>query len=266
MVVDQSFSAANDLLGDGDALRGLLEERSHLYFRRLVPPEPILRARRDILKLCSEAGWLDPEAPLMEGCWSGGGAYVEGEPEYMAVYRKVLQLESFLELPHHPILMRLAEAVLGGEVLLHPRKIGRITFPARQEESTPPHQDHPLIKGTARTYTLWMPLGDCPRSLGGLAILPGSHRLGARQHVQMRGTGGTGLVLDEGAEWHSGDMELGDCLLFHSHTVHKALPNISGKYLRISTDNRYQLASDEVDPSSLRPHFDGWWDREGVDE
>lgn len=75
--------------------------------------------------------------------------------------------------------------------------------------STQPHQGYPLIKGTAQTYTLWMPLGDC--------------------------------------------------LLFHSHTIHKALPNASGKYLRISADNRYQLASDEVDPGSFRPHYADWF-------
>lgn len=258
MAVEQSFIVANEALGDTDALHSLLEEHSYLYFRRLVPEDPILRARRDILELCQNVGWLDPGSPLMDGVWSGKGAYVEGEPEYMEVYLRVLELPSFLELPHHEVLMDVTGRILGGEVLVHPRKIGRITFPVRQEESTPPHQDFPLIKGATRTYTLWMPLGDCPRELGGLQILPGSHKPGLREHVPMRGTGGTGLVLEDELEWHSGDMEIGDCLLFHSHTVHKALPNVSGRYLRISADNRYQLASDEVDPSSLKPHFAGW--------
>ncbi len=108
-----------------------------------------------------------------------------------------------------------------------------------------------------------MPLGDCPRSRGGLAILPGSHRPGLQQHVPMRGTGGTGLFWGTDLEWHSGDMEIGDCLLFHSHTIHKALPNVSGKYLRISVDNRYQLESDEVDPGSLKPHYADWFAERG---
>ncbi len=258
MAVQQSFIVANEALNDTEALCSLLEEQGYLYFRRLVPEAPILRARRDILELCRDAGWLDPASPLMDGVWSGTGAWVEGEPEYMEVYLRVLEIPSFLGLPHHEVLMDVTGRILGGEVLVHPRKIGRITFPTRQEESTPPHQDFPLIKGATRTYTVWMPLGDCPRTLGGLRILPGSHKPGLRQHVPMRGTGGTGLVLEDKLEWHSGDMEIGDVLLFHSHTVHAALPNVSGKYLRISMDNRYQLASDEVDPSSLKPHFADW--------
>jgi hypothetical protein len=260
MAVEQSFIVSGGALDDADALRGRLEEYGYLYLQRLVPKETVLGVRRDILELCRDAGWLDPDAPLMDGVWSGTGAYVEGEPEYMAVYRRVLDLPSFQALPHHPEPMGLMERLLGGDVLAHPRRIGRITFPARQEESTPPHQDFPLIKGAPRTYTMWMPLGDCPRSLGGLAILAGSNQSGFREHVPMRGTGGTGVVLDEDTQWHSGDMEAGDCLLFHSYTIHKALPNVSGRYLRISADNRYQLASDEVDPSSLRPHYDGWWE------
>ena len=38
--------------------------------------------------------------------------------------------------------------------------------------------------------------------------------------------------------------------------MHQALPNRSGRSLRLSTDNRYQRESDEIDPSSLRPHYD----------
>jgi len=42
--------------------------------------------------------------------------------------------------------------------------------------------------------------------------------------------------------------------------IHRALPNILERYLRLSVDNRYQLASDPIDPSSLRKHYDGWWE------
>lgn len=249
------FVTASGVGEDGAALAGSLEEHGYLFLRRLLPAEPILETRRAILELCREAGWLHPASDLLEGRYGGRGACVEGEPSYMAVYRRVIELPSFLRLPHHPVLLDLTSRLLGGDVLVHPRKIGRITFPGKEADATPPHQDHALIKGAARTYTVWMPLGDCPRSLGGLAVLAGSHRAGLRRHVPMRGTGGTGVQLPATVEWHSSDMGIGDCLLFHSHTVHRALPNVSGGYLRLSVDNRYQLADDDVDPSSLRPHY-----------
>ena len=43
-------------------------------------------------------------------------------------------------------------------------------------------------------------------------------------------------------------------VLFHSLTVHKALPNLDPMHLRLSVDFRYQPLSHPVDPSSLLPH------------
>jgi len=71
----------------------------------------------------------------------------------------------------------------------------------------------------------------------------------------MQGTGGAGVALEEQGEWHTTDYKIGDFVIFHSYTVHQALPNRSGRSLRLSTDNRYQRESDEIDPSSLRPHY-----------
>jgi hypothetical protein len=50
-------------------------------------------------------------------------------------------------------------------------------------------------------------------------------------------------------------MGAGDVLLFHSHTVHAARPNISDGALRISADYRFQSASLPVVADSLQPHM-----------
>ena len=47
----------------------------------------------------------------------------------------------------------------------------------------------------------------------------------------------------------------GDLLLFHSHTIHAARPNITENHLRISVDYRYQGVSQPVVPDSLEPHY-----------
>jgi hypothetical protein len=43
-------------------------------------------------------------------------------------------------------------------------------------------------------------------------------------------------------------------LFFHA-TIHKALRDLSGERLRLSTDNRYQRAGDDIDPGALKSHF-----------
>ena len=42
------------------------------------------------------------------------------------------------------------------------------------------------------------------------------------------------------APWQSADLDLGDVLLFSSHTIHRALPNLTPTRLRISVDYRYR--------------------------
>jgi ectoine hydroxylase-related dioxygenase (phytanoyl-CoA dioxygenase family) len=255
---EQPFVVANDVRDDSSALRALLDEHGYLFFRGLMDTGVIWQLRLDILGACRDAGWLDPVRPLEEGVWNGEVTCQENDPEYMEVYRRVLKLPSFQQFPFHPTFIDLAKTLVGGEVLMHPRRIGRITFPLKGDKVavTPPHQDWSSVRGTPRTFTMWVPLGDCPRRLGNLAILDGSHRMQFQPHVPMKGIGNKGVVLDENAGvWHSADYMMGDFVVFHSYTIHQGLPNLSGRYLRLSTDNRYQLASEEVDPSSLRPHF-----------
>ena len=68
--------------------------------------------------------------------------------------------------------------------------------------------------------------------------------------------GGCAVPLQPGeATWHTTDFLTGDALFFTTFTIHKALPNLSGDRLRVSTDNRYQRPDEEIEPGALRPHF-----------
>lgn len=242
-----------------EALRARMAEDSYLFFRGLIPVEDVLAVRRDVLEVLDRAGWVDPAYDLMEGrAKPGVSPKSEGMPEYAAAYRLVLRLPRFHAFPCHEALLGVAQKLLeGGETLVHPRRIGRITFPNATNFTTPPHQDYFYIRGSVETYSCWTPLGDCPIELGGLAIWPGSHKQGFIEHsVSHAGAvGGKGVPVDESqAHWVTTDYRAGDALFFRSYTIHKALPNITPDLLRLSTDNRYQLSEDTIDPSALREH------------
>ena len=133
------------------------------------------------------------------------------------------------------------KALVQEEVLVHPRNIARIVSPQSQGRTTPPHQDNIYIQGTPDTYSVWMPLMDCPIELGGLCVLEGSHRHGVLPVYKAAGPGG--LAADtEGLEqaWRASGFRTGDALFFHSRAVHAAFHNQTADTFRLSIDYRYQ--------------------------
>jgi ectoine hydroxylase-related dioxygenase (phytanoyl-CoA dioxygenase family) len=253
------------LTDSAPTLRGRMFRHGYVFVRGALPAETVQRVRAQMLGLCAEAGWLDAAHSIDAGFANLAYApTTEGKPDYMAVYKKVLKLPDFHALPEHPALRAIAGKLLAHpEPFAHPRRIGRMTFPNFEAATTPPHQDHFYIRGAVETYSCWVPLGAVPIALGGLAIWPGSHRLGFRAHdtVSVGAVGGRGvdpdtLALPDAPVWLTTDFEPGDALFFHAFTVHKALPNLSGDRMRISTDNRYQRPEEPVEPGALRPHFD----------
>lgn len=252
------FVESSELLEDPSALRDRVRDDGYLFFRGIGPKEKLLAARRDAIMLCKEAGWCDGD-----GRWTGAGPFTEGDREYMAVYQKVIKLPSFLAAPEDPIFMTLIGDIVEGDAMLHRLRIGRITFPNNVQQTTAAHQDHWYIRGTPDTYTIWQPLGDCPRELGGLALLPRTHKHGFIEHRfhPEKKYAGHGLQDDQirlpaaNEQWLTTDFGVGDFLVFHSFTIHKALPNLTTDRLRISTDNRYQRAGDEIAEISTKSHY-----------
>jgi len=251
---DAGFLESNDALNNADELRGRLRQDGYLFLRGILNTDKLLQVRRDILELCREHGWLKEGSELMDGIYSGI-PFPDYTREYIPLYRKLIKLESFNAFSLSPEIIGVFETIFGCEVLAHPRNISRITFPRHYAFTTQPHQDFHYIRGTPETYTTWMPIGDCPRELGGLAVLEGSHRAGYLKHEPAIGAGGNGIRIENlSGTWRCSDYRAGDMLIMHSYCVHAALDNHTPDRLRLSLDYRYQRKGDEIDPSSLKPH------------
>jgi hypothetical protein len=251
----QLWAVEGNLLNRPQELRARLGRDGYLYFSALLPPEDVLRLRRAVLDCCRVGGWLLPSAEPSDGRVDPTKACVEPEPAFLAVYREVQRLQAFHSFAHHPALLGLVEAVLGEPGLPHPAKIARLSFPQNTAHTTPAHQDYPFIQGTAETFTTWIPLGDCPRELGGLEVNAGTHVEGIRPHHLSLGAGAMGI--DPSSlpnRWLTTDYKAGDVLLFHSHMVHRARPNVTRDQLRLSVDFRYQARSLPIAESNLTPH------------
>jgi ectoine hydroxylase-related dioxygenase (phytanoyl-CoA dioxygenase family) len=126
---------------------------------------------------------------------------------------------------------------------------------------TPPHQDFIHIQGASETWTCWFPVGDCPREMGSLTVLRGSHRHGVVAVAPAKGAGNLASILcPNEIDWVEGDFEAGDVLTFTSCTVHRALRSRHRERIRLSCDVRYQPIDAEIHEASLKPHGEYTWE------
>jgi hypothetical protein len=250
--------SSNELLGDPPALRKRLDEDSYLYFEGVLDAEKVLDLRRSILQVLADHGWIRGALSLMDGKAICRPLH-EGIAEYAPVYDAVQRLEPFHTFAHDRDLLAVMRQVLGDTAFPHPLKICRLSFPECYEPTTPPHQDYPNNQGSTALTAAWIPAGDCPKDLGGLAVLRGSHQFGVLPLTGHMGPGQRQAQVPremlENLRWVTTDFHAGDVVLFPALTVHASLHNITEFDMRISVDYRYQLEGQELTAGCLEPHF-----------
>ncbi len=253
------FLDSTGLLADGPRLDQRIQRDGYLFIRNLLPKQDVEGLRTEWLLKLDEAGWIRKNSSITEGIADPDAFCVEPQDAYMDVLLEVYRLRSFHALQQHPNLLGLLERMLGGPIVPHPRLIGRVIFPQREEYTTPPHQDFINIQGTQETYTAWIPLSSLSEEMGGLQIAAGSNRGGVYDFRPALGAGGLAVTEPLEEAWVFSPIEQGDVIIFHSMAVHKGLPN-RGNRLRLSIDGRYQRVTDPITADSLQPHDrrDSW--------
>jgi ectoine hydroxylase-related dioxygenase (phytanoyl-CoA dioxygenase family) len=233
---------------DSFVLREAMDAHGYVLIRRLLTARDIDPLLSDITAILRRDGWLansrDPRERIADPTATCG----EDDATYKQTYERVFSLPSFHELPHHRVLQAVMKALVGQELLIHPKSVARLVFPNFARGIIRAHQDHTAVAGDADSFTGWLPLHDCPLQQGPLRILEGSHRFGLQPTA-----GHTGYIApgtERGGDWVEGEINAGDLLLFHSLTVHEAAPNTSDR-LRISIDFRFQNYLRPVNPAAL---------------
>jgi len=248
--------SSNELLGDPSALRARMAEDGYLLFRDLIDRETILEARREILLKYAVVGEIDSiRHPLMDAVRSESSAidkvnlraFTESVRTGLAYERVVL----------HARLLALMEQLLEGEVRPFDFRWPRFVRPG---EGCGFHYDGPYMsRGTPKIFTAWIPLGDVSREEGALILLENSHRHETllntyakrdadKENISWLGTDPVKLQRSLSGRWLWTDFRAGDVMCFGMHMLHGALDNLSptGR-CRLSSDTRYQLASEPYD-------------------
>ena len=232
------------------SLQNAMESDGYLLVRGVLPVEDVRHLLAQITEILASAGWLEPGADPLDRLAREDAACGDPDPDFKRVYLQVFNLEAFHALPHHPALRRVMKMLTGDRLLVHPKPIGRLIFPSCERLTVHAHQDYRFMGGDPECFTTWIPLHDCPISVGPLQIMKSSHRLGFQQHDDENLH--VPEIPREAAigDWVGGQVNAGDVLLFHSLTVHAASPNRS-QQLRISLDCRFQDYRRALNPANL---------------
>ncbi len=242
---------ANDLLDDADALKARMAEDGYLFIRGLQDRDRVGEARRVVLENLEANNQIDPDYPLDLGVAAAGkrGSFFGGA-------KQVTHTPEFLSVVNSPEIMGFFERFLGGPVLTFDYKWLRAVGPGN---NTGAHYDVVYMgRGTTNLYTVWTPLDDVTYDMGPLVILAGSHQFDAvketygkmdvdRDHVTGHFTNEPIEMVDQyGGQWQTSEFSMGDVIILGIYTMHGSINNTSNRF-RISTDTRYQLATDPVD-------------------
>lgn len=265
--------SSEDLLGDPEALRARLQEDGYLYIRGFFDPELVRAARLSMLRRLDAAGLLDPAAPLADGI-------IHPEKGIPFLPSLANPNPEVARVVYGPELLGFYERLLGGAVrhfdYTWVRSIARAV-------GTNAHCDLVYMgRGTHRLLTCWVPYGEVTLEQSPLMLLEGSHRQSARiqnylsvdvdaycenrpdEVKKVRDEGGwahSGVLSNNcvslrekfGGRWLTAHFQPGDFLTFPMNMVHAALDHTCNR-IRLSTDTRYQLASEPADERWVGPN------------
>jgi hypothetical protein len=259
---------SNDVRSDPEALRARMDEDGYLYLPGFLDREDVRAARHTICDVLAEEGLLDP-AFSSEAAIAKPAVDVAFRPD---IANSGATREALKKAIYGDRVMRFYSALLGGEAMHYDFTWLRVVAPGK---GTYPHCDVVFMgRGTKNLYTAWVPLGDVPLNVGGLILVEGSHRdeelrrgyceldvdtvcenKADRKPMEEAGFMGYGALGTDmrsirerlgGRLLTAREFRMGDLLTFSVYTAHGSLDNGSNE-IRISSDSRYQLASELAD-------------------
>jgi len=252
--------------GDVAALRIRMAEDGYLFLRGYLDRDEVLAARRELLARAADEGVFVDGTDVMDGILNED-VRLSFRPDLTrnsAALAKVL-----FDGPMMAFFGNYLESDISHFDYIWLRAVS-------PGKGTAPHGDSVFMnRGTTDLYTAWTPLGDIDRELGGLIVLEQSHKLDEIRNTygqrdvdtyceddpnaeEYQATGKwawNGQLSDDpvglrerlGKRWLTADYRAGDVLIFTIYTLHASLDNQSSNRIRLSSDTRYQRASEPID-------------------
>jgi len=260
-------ASSREIIGDPAALRERLDRDGYLYIPGYLDGALVDEARGVLLHELDRFGMLDPSRDLADGVavspWQSQSCH--------HLTKTNAPLQSLL---YSGRMLELYRRLFGTEVLHFDFTWLRVIGPGH---GTAPHCDAVYMgRGSKQLFTSWTPLMEITPDIGGLTLMPGSHRIESLADYragdvdtvctnrppgkpldvhQWTGPVGDGKLTDNpallqqelGLPWVTSECyRPGDLVVFSIGTIHGSLDNQSDR-VRLSTDSRYQRADEPAD-------------------
>jgi ectoine hydroxylase-related dioxygenase (phytanoyl-CoA dioxygenase family) len=256
---------SSSALTDDGELRDRLKVDGYLYLRGFFPRNEVLEVRNEILARMLELELVLPSSNPFAAI---------ANPARSTVFLPELAKDNGLleSLIYSDRVMGFYQRLLGGPALHYDFTWFRPVAPGH---GTAPHCDLVYMgRGTKNVFTMWVPYGEVPLELGGLMVLEQSHLKNAllKNYLSRdvdsycanrpdadKARGTDSLLWDGklakdpvalrkklGGRWLTAEFKAGDMITFSMTLVHGSLDNQTDQ-VRLSSDSRYQLATEAVD-------------------
>ena len=254
------------------ALRARFTRTGYLYLPDFFERATIQAFRAYYFAALAECGLIRPGSDPVEGLAASVQDLDRGRFRSV-LFKQIVPGPQYEALCRDPALVAFYKGFLGTTAVhLHQRKIIRHIGPGESGigSATQAHYDLVYLReGTDRVISSWIPLGDCPIAQGPLIYLEGSHHrvLADEAAGRLRRPAASmtadlpALAEEYDSRWLVTDFSAGDLMVHSPHIIHASLDNQDpGRRFRLSTDIRYQDASDPLD-ARWQSH---WHDQDGL--
>jgi len=274
---DDSFGfvrSSIDAVDQPEELRRRLEADGYLYLPGFLDRTLVQSARASVCARLSAGGLLDPSHPVIDAV---------GHPDKTSNFNREPARDNpeVERVVYGPELLGFYQTLFGEPV----RHFDYTWFRALSRgQGSSPHCDLVYMgRGTHQLLTCWIPYGDTSLDMGGVMLLEGSHRQSERIRnyleidvdaycsnrprdvAKINGHPGwthpgnlsknpATLRQKLGGRWLTApEWKMGDFITFGMTLVHGGLDNQTDR-LRLSSDTRYQRASQPIDERWIGDH------------
>lgn len=244
-----------------------MSEHGYMFLRGVHSTESIQLARSEVFGRLYEVG--EVASPDASGIFTGTSNRESSVSDLGEFWQSVSEGEALRAVTHGEQIQSVMDSVFSRRSKAHDYLFLR---PGVAGRSTHLHYDKPFFaRGSDTIYTVWTALGDIPVELGPLVVVEGSQGftdLVAAAFAVDYESSDTPLVQvmqhpeelarARGVRLLTADFRAGDVIVFSMSVLHGSLDNVNRRgEIRLSSDVRWQPASDPVDPRYMGPNPPG---------